>query len=47
MNAPDYAHWHGFFQVFQCYQDMENIYKMRLESGQIEKYSPVISSAPY
>ncbi len=47
MNAPDYAHWHGFFQVFQVYQDMQNIYKMRLESGRIEKYSPVISSAPY
>ncbi len=47
MNAPDYAHWHGFFQVFQVYQDMQNIYNMRLESGKIEKYSPVISSAPY
>jgi len=47
MNAPDYAHWHGFFQVFQVYQDMENIYKERLETGKIEKYSRVISSAPY
>lgn len=47
MNAPDYAHWHGFFQLFQCYQDMENIYKMRIETGKVEKYSPVLSSAPY
>jgi len=47
MNAPDYAHWHGFFQLFQVYQDMENIYKNRIETGKVEKYSPVISSAPY
>ncbi len=47
MNAPDYAHWHGFFQVFQVYQDMQNIYNMRLETGKIEKYSTVVSSAPY
>ncbi len=47
MNAPDYAHWHGFFQLFQVYQDMENIYKNRIETGKIEKFSPVISSAPY
>ena len=47
MNAPDYAHWHGFFQLFQVYQDMENIYKNRLETGKVEKYSPVLSSAPY
>lgn len=46
MNAPDYAHWHGFFQIFQVYQDMENIYKQRLETGKIEKYSPVMSSGP-
>ncbi len=47
MNAPDYAHWHGFFQLFQVYQDMENIYNQRLETGKVEKYSRVISSAPY
>ncbi|NQT71039.1 MAG: hypothetical protein HQ552_15850 [Desulfobacteraceae bacterium] len=47
MNAPDYAHWHGFFQVFQVYQDMENIYNKRLKTGKVEEYSPVISSAPY
>ncbi|WP_321493991.1 hypothetical protein [uncultured Desulfobacter sp.] len=43
MNAPDYAHWHGFFQV---YQDMENTYKQRLETGKIEEYSPVMSTGP-
>ena len=47
MNAPDYAHWHGFFQVFQVYQDMQNIYNTRLKTGKIEATSPVISSAPY
>ena len=47
MNAPDYAHWHGFFQLFQAYQDMENIYNKRLKTGKVEEYSPVISSAPY
>ncbi len=47
MNAPDYAHWHGFFQVFQVYQDMVNIYKQRLKTGKIEEVSTVVSSAPY
>ena len=23
MGGPDYAHWHGFFQIFQVYKDME------------------------
>jgi len=31
MNGPDYAHWHGFFQMFQVYQDMEEIYNHRLK----------------
>jgi len=44
MNAPDYAHWHGFFQV---YYDMENIYKQRLKDNKIEEMSTVMSSAPY
>ena len=47
MNAPDYAHWHGFFQVFQVYQDMQNIYNARLKSGKVEEFSTVVSSAPY
>lgn len=47
MNAPDYAHWHGFFQMFQVYQDMEAIYNVRLKTGKIEELSTVMSSAPY
>ncbi len=46
MNAPDYAHWHGFFQVFQVYQDMQNIYNARLKSGKVEEVSTVVSSGP-
>lgn len=47
MNAPDYAHWHGFFQVFQVYQDMEAIYKFRIKNNKMEELSTVMSSAPY
>jgi len=47
MNGPDYAHWHGFFQVFQLYMDMQNIYKQRIKTGKIEEVSTVVSSAPY
>jgi len=47
MNAPDYAHWHGFFQVFQVYQDMEAIYNYRMKNNKIEDLGTVMSSAPY
>ena len=47
MNAPDYAHWHGFFQVFQVYMDMEDIYNYRIKNNKIEEMSTVMSSAPY
>ena len=47
MNAPDYAHWHGFFQVFQVYQDMEAIHNYRIKNKKIEELSTVMSSAPY
>ena len=46
MNAPDYAHWHGFFQVFQVYQDMENIYNQRIKNNKIEEVSTVVSTGP-
>ena len=46
MNAPDYAHWHGFFQVFQVYKDMEDIYKFRITNGKIEDLSTVMSTGP-
>ncbi len=47
MNAPDYAHWHGFFQMQQVYKDMENIYDFRMKNNKIEELSTVMSSAPY
>jgi len=47
MNAPDYAHWHGFFQMFQVYQDMEGIYQTRLKNNKIEEVSTVVSGGPY
>jgi len=46
-NAPDYAHWHGTFQMFQVYKDMEDIYHYRLKNNKIEELSTVMSSAPY
>lgn len=47
MNAPDYAHWHGTFQIFQVYKDMEDIYHYRLKNNKIEELSTVMSFAPY
>jgi hypothetical protein len=46
MNGPDYAHWHGFFQVFQVYKDMQDIYEYRIENNKIEDLSPVMSTGP-
>jgi len=36
-----------FFQIFQVYYDMENIYKQRLKNNKIEEMSTVMSTAPY
>ncbi len=47
MNGPDYAHWHGFFQVFQVFMDMQDIYNYRIKNNKIEDLSTVMSSAPY
>ena len=47
MGAPDYAHWHGTFQMFQVYKDMEDIYNYRIKNNKIEELSTVMSSAPY
>ena len=47
MDGPDYARWHGFFQLFQVYKDMEDIYNYRIKNNKIEELSPVMSSAPY
>ncbi len=46
MNGPDYAHWHGFFQVFQVYKDMQKIHDSRLKNGKIEELSHVMSTGP-
>lgn len=46
MNGPDYTHWHGFFQLFQIYKDIEDLYNRRLETGKIEDLSPVMSTGP-
>ncbi|MEA1897390.1 MAG: ammonia-forming cytochrome c nitrite reductase subunit c552 [Bacteroidota bacterium] len=47
MNGPDYAHWHGFFQMFQVMKDMQDIYNYRIKNNKIEPLSTVMSSAPY
>ena len=36
MGAPDYAHWHGFFELQQDLYKLEGIYQQRLETGSIE-----------
>ena len=46
MNGPDYAHWHGFFQIFQVVKDMEDIYNHRLKTGKIEELSTVMNGGP-
>ncbi|MBI9081792.1 MAG: cytochrome c3 family protein, partial [Pseudodesulfovibrio sp.] len=46
MNGPDYAHWHGFFQVFQVYKDMEDLYNYRIKNGKIEELSTVMDGGP-
>ena len=36
MGAPDYAHWHGFFELQQDLYKLEQIHRQRLDSGEIE-----------
>jgi hydroxylamine dehydrogenase len=36
MGGPDWAHWHGFFELQQDLAKMTEIYNMRIESGVIE-----------
>jgi hydroxylamine dehydrogenase len=36
MGAPDYAHWHGFFELQQDLYKLRQIYQQRMESGAIE-----------
>ena len=46
MNGPDYAHWHGFFQMFQVLKDMIEIYDYRVRNDSIEEMSTVMSTGP-
>ena len=36
MGGPDWAHWHGFFELQQKLYKMEDIYDQRIETGEIE-----------
>jgi hydroxylamine dehydrogenase len=36
MGAPDYAHWHGFFELQERMYKLEEIHAKRLESGKID-----------
>jgi len=36
MGGPDYAHWHGFFELQQDLYKMKDIYNKRIETGEIE-----------
>ena len=36
MGAPDWAHWHGFFELQQDLYKLEEIYNTRMETGVIE-----------
>ncbi|MCF7997311.1 MAG: beta-ketoacyl-ACP synthase, partial [Chromatiaceae bacterium] len=40
MAGPDWAHWHGFFQLQQSFYKLEEIHKARMETGQIEPGPP-------
>ncbi len=46
MNGPDYAHWHGFFQIMQVFKDMQAIHDYRMKNGKIEEMSHVMSPGP-
>ena len=36
MGAPDYAHWHGFFELQQDLYKLKEIHEKRLATGEIE-----------
>ncbi len=37
MGGPDYAHWHGFFELQQTLYKMQSLYEYRIENNAIEK----------
>lgn len=36
MQGPDWAHWHGFFELQQDIYAMQDIYEKRIATGKIE-----------
>lgn len=36
MGAPDWSHWHGFFELSQDLYDLQTIYDQRISTGKIE-----------
>lgn len=42
MGAPDWAHWHGFFQLQQKLYRATEIYEFRLENGSIEEFGTYV-----
>ena len=37
MGAPDWAHWHGFFELQQDLYRLQDIYNYRIENNAIEE----------
>lgn len=37
MGAPDYAHWHGVFELQQNIRELQSIYNKRIKTGKIEE----------
>jgi len=36
MGAPDWSHWHGFFELQQDLYELKQIYEERMKKGKIE-----------
>ncbi len=36
MGGPDWAHWHGFFELQQMLYELQNIYNERMETGVVK-----------
>ena len=43
MDGPDYAHWHGSFQVVQLFKNMQQIYDYRIKHNKIEDMTTVMT----
>jgi len=42
MGGPDWAHWHGFFQLQQKIYRATEIYELRMENGVIEEFGTYV-----